>query len=47
VLNLYYYREESVKDRLDLKKNGFLCKSRDLCVIKIKTIGLLCKIVDV
>jgi hypothetical protein len=47
VLNLYCYREESVKDRLDLKKNEFLCENRDLCVIKIKTIGPLCKMVEV
>jgi hypothetical protein len=47
VLNLYLYRKESVKGRLNLKKNGFLWEGRDLCVIKTKTIGLLCKIVDV
>jgi hypothetical protein len=46
VLNLYHYRKESVKDRLNLKKNGFLCEDRDLCVIKTKIIGLLCKIAD-
>jgi hypothetical protein len=36
VLNLYHYRKESVKDRLNLKKNGFLREDRDLCVIKTK-----------
>jgi hypothetical protein len=47
MLNLYYYRKESVKDRLNLKKNQFLCEKRDLCVNKIKTIGPLCKMVEV
>jgi hypothetical protein len=47
VLNLYLYRKESVKGRLNLKKNGVLCEDRDLGAIKTKTIGLLCKIVDV
>jgi hypothetical protein len=39
VSNLYYHRKESVKDRLNPKKNKPLSKNRDLCVIKTKIIG--------
>jgi hypothetical protein len=39
VLNSYHHREESVKDRLNPKKNKPLSKNRDLDVIKTKIIG--------
>jgi hypothetical protein len=37
--NLYHYRKESAKDRLNYMKNGSLCENRDLDVIKTKIIG--------
>jgi hypothetical protein len=46
-ISFYLCREKSEKGRLNLKNNGLWGKDRDLCVIKTKTIGLLCKISDV
>jgi hypothetical protein len=47
VSKLYHHRKESAKDRLNPKKNKPLSKNRDLCGIKTKIKGPLCKIVEV